>query len=376
MTRVLVVGGGIVGTTHAWEAVRRGHEVLHLEREDEARGATVRNFGLIWVSGRSAAELPAALRARELWEAIGADVPAVGFRANGSLTVIRTTAELAVAKEALTRADAEARGFALLEPDAARARNPLLRGEFLAALWCERDATVESRVALPALRAHLQATGRYAFRSSCHVVDAHTTESGVTLEDDEGGRHTGDLAILCPGAAVKGLAHRVAGPLPVRPVRLQMAETAPLAEPLPTALADADSFRYYPAYAGPALERLRAEQPQAAVAAAHRMQLLAVQRLDGGLTIGDTHAYTEPFAFAVDEEPYAYLVGVVEALLGAPLPPLRRRWSGVYAQSTTPDELVHRATPDPRLWVVTGSGGRGMTLSPALAEQTADLIGL
>ena len=76
-----------VGTTHAWEAVRRGHEVLHLEREEEARGATVRNFGLIWVSGRSAAELPAALRARELWEAIGTDVPAVGFRANGSLTV-------------------------------------------------------------------------------------------------------------------------------------------------------------------------------------------------------------------------------------------------------------------------------------------------
>jgi len=57
VTRVLV-GGGILGTMHAWEAVRRGHEVRHLEREREARGATVRNFGLIWVSGRSAAELP------------------------------------------------------------------------------------------------------------------------------------------------------------------------------------------------------------------------------------------------------------------------------------------------------------------------------
>lgn len=376
MSRVLVVGGGIVGTTHAWEAVRRGHEVLQLERQAQARGATVRNFGLIWVSGRSAAELPAALRARELWEAIGTDVPAVGFRANGSLTVIRTAAELAVAKEALTRADADARGFALLEPDAARARNPALRGEFLAALWCPRDATVESRVALPPMRAHMQATGRYAFRSGCHVVDARTTGAGVTLYDDAGEQYTGDIAILCPGANVAGLAHRVAGPLPVRPVQLQMAETAPLGEALPTALADGDSFRYYPAYAGPALERLRAEQPQAAVAATHRMQLLAVQRLNGGLTIGDTHAYTEPFAFAVDEAPYRHLVDTAEALLGRPLPPLQRRWSGVYAEATTPGELIHRAAPDPRLWVVTGPGGRGMTLSPALAEQTADLIGL
>ena len=251
-----------------------------------------------------------------------------------------------------------------------------MRGDVLGALWCGRDATVESRVALPPLRAHLAATGRYTFQPGVTVVDARVTGAGVALCDATGAEHTGDVAVVCPGAALDGVARRVAGALPVRPVRLQMAETAPLAEPLPTALADADSFRYYPAYAGPALERLRAEQPQAEVAAAHRMQLLAVQRLDGGLTIGDTHAYTEPFGFALDEAPYGHLLGVAESLLGRPLPPLVRRWSGVYAEATTPGELVHRATPDPQLWVVTGPGGRGMTLSPALAERTADLIGL
>ncbi len=51
--RVTIVGGGILGTAHALEAVRRGHQVIQLEREPEARGATVRNFGLVWVSGRA-----------------------------------------------------------------------------------------------------------------------------------------------------------------------------------------------------------------------------------------------------------------------------------------------------------------------------------
>lgn len=323
--RVLVVGGGILGTTHAWQAVRRGHEVLHLEREPEARGATVRNFGLVWVSGRAPWELPAALRSRELWEALGADVPGIGFRACGSLTVLRTEAELAVVKETLARPDAADRGFALLERDEARAHNPALAGEFRAALWCARDAAVESRVALPAIRAHLAASGRYTFVAGRHVLDAATSGTGVELVDDAGQRHAGDLAILCPGAALHGLAQRVAGTLPVRPVRLQMAETAPLGAPLPTALADADSLRYYPAFAGPALERLRAEQPQPPVAAAHRMQLLCVQRLGGGLTIGDTHAYDEPFSFMVDEAPYQHLEGVLAGLLGRPAPPLRRR---------------------------------------------------
>ena len=50
------------------------------------------------------------------------------------------------------------------------------------------------------------------------------------------------------------------------------------------------------------------------------MQLLCVQRLHGGLTIGDTHAYGEPFAFDVDRGAYAHLVAVVEEFLGRPLP--------------------------------------------------------
>ena len=80
--------------------------------------------------------------------------------------------------------------------------------------------------------------------------------------------------------------------------------------------------------------------------------------------------------FDLDEAPYEHLAGVVEALLGRPLPPIVRRWAGVYAQCLDPTQIVHRQTVDPALWLVTGPGGRGMTLSPAIAEQTAELAGL
>src|SRR5260221_8413603 len=72
MERVVVVGGGVLGTWHAVAARRRGLDVLHLEREPEPRGASIRNFGLIWVSGRAAGpELSLALRARAAWEEPG-----------------------------------------------------------------------------------------------------------------------------------------------------------------------------------------------------------------------------------------------------------------------------------------------------------------
>ena len=105
--------------------------------------------------------------------------------------------------------------------------------------------------------------------------------------------------MLATGAAFDHLpgAERVAAR--VRRVRIQMLETEPHGERLTTALADADSLRYYPAYE---VVPQDLSGPQNPVAAAHHLQLLVVQRADGGLTIGDTHAYDEPFDFALSED--------------------------------------------------------------------------
>ncbi|NYI93233.1 FAD dependent oxidoreductase TIGR03364 [Amycolatopsis endophytica] len=366
--RILIVGGGVLGTLHAREAVRRGHDVVQIEREAEARGASVRNFGLVWVSGRaSGAELDTAMRARHLWERIGAEVPGLGFRANGSLTVLRTEAEYAVAAQA--PADRE---FELLDAAEARALNPVLRGDFLGALWCPRDAAVEPRTAQPALRAALTGSGRYTWLPGREV--RALTSTGIV--DDRGERHDGDLVLLCTGAWLGGFVRELTGDLPVRRVRLQMAQTEPLGEALTTSVADADSFRYYPAFRGDALTTLNRDQPQPETAAAHAMQLLMVQRRDGGLTIGDTHAYDEPFGFDVEEAPYEHLSSVVSAILGRPVPRITRRWAGVYAQATDPSLVVHRARIADNAWLVTGPGGRGMTCAPAIAEDTAEEAGL
>lgn len=372
--RVIVVGAGVVGTMHAWQAVERGHEVVQIEREAEARGASLRNFGQIWVSGRAGGEeLATALRARELWEGIGARVPGLGFRPNGSLTPVRGDLELAVAEAAVAREDAAARGHKLLTPDEARALNPALRGEFTAALYCERDAAVEPRTAQLALREELLKSPNYTFRPGREVREV---VGAGAVRDDHGDMHRGDVVVLCTGAWLGGLVRELAGPdLPVRRVRLQMMQTDPLGEPLTTSVADADSFRYYPAYASDALDALNAGQAQAQTAAAHRMQLLMVQRADGGLTIGDTHEYEHPFAFDTVEDPYDHLAEVVESLLGRPLPKVRRRWAGVYAQCTDPGRVVHRQQVRDGVWLVTGPGGRGMTCSPAIAETTANELG-
>ncbi len=367
--RVVVVGGGVIGMTHAAAARERGCGVVHLEREPGSRGATVRNFGLIWVSGRAAgSELALALRARQLWEQLAGRIPGIGFRAHGSLTLAAGEAEARLLSEAAGRPDAAERGYQLLDAAAVRRVNPGLQGEFTCGLLGRQDAIVEPRQVPNAIRDYLLASGtsgEYAWLPGREAVEV----APGAVRDQTGAWHRGDLVVLCTGAAHTG----VAGPHlsgyarpPLRRVRLQMLQTEPFERRLTTSVADGDTLRYYPAYDLPGRGLLPPQPPAAAATAA---QLLLAQRLDGCLTIGDTHAYDEPFGFDVDEAPYDHLRARAERLLGTPLPATRRRWAGVYSQATS-SEIYHRSQVAPDVILVTGPGGRGMTLAPAIAEQT------
>ncbi len=369
-TKVLIVGGGVIGTMHAREAVHRGHDVFHIEADAGPRRASVRNFGLVWVSGRAPGiELDLAVRARTLWEEVAREAPGVGFRPDGSLTLARHESELALLAEAAAQPDADVRGFELLDPDALRATNPALGGEMIGGLLCTRDAVVEPGQVLGAVRASLEDSGHYTWLPGRQIVDVESGPKGATAVDHLGVRHHADLAVLCIGDRLSGIGGRIGTVLssaPIRKCRLQMMQTAPFDRRLTTAVADADSMRYYPAFDLPG----RANLPQPSeMTSAWGMQLLMVQRATGGLTIGDTHLYDQPFDFAVEEHLYDDLAARAEAALGVPLPPIVRRWAGVYT-GMTDDRTYYCESIDPGITVVTAPAGRGMTLSPAIAEQT------
>jgi FAD dependent oxidoreductase TIGR03364 len=315
------------------------------------------------VSGRrTGAELDAAERSRQRWEEVGQDVPAIGFRATGSLTVACTEGERKVMEEFAHHPDAAARSITFVEPRELVALNPSVQGEVAGGLHCARDAVVEPRLALGAMRDYLSARNSYAFHPGRRVIgfDDHA------VVDATGMRWDADLVVVATGTAYDHLPGTEALTARLRRVRLQMFETAAFGGKLTTSLADADSLRYYPAYDVVPLEPLGAQSP---LAAAHHLQLLLVQRADGGLTIGDTHAYGEPFDFALAEDPTTELLARAERLLGTQLPPVARRWEGVYAQCTDGD-VCARAELRPGVWMVTGPGGRGMTCSPAIAADT------
>jgi FAD dependent oxidoreductase TIGR03364 len=364
--RVIVVGGGILGTMHAVFAIKTGATVVHIDRHREPRGASVRNFGLVLVSGRAAGpELALALRARELWEMVGRDVPATGFRPTGSITVVSSEAELQVLTAAVARGDADERGLSLIDAIEARRRNPGLKGQFLAGLHCSKDAAVEPRQLLGALREWLAASGRYEYLAPREVLDIRDRE----VLDSSGVSHRGDLVVLCLGALSSGPLLPLFAGADLQAVRLQMAQTEPLGRDLTTCVADGNTLRYYPAHSDLAARLLG---PKDEELARFGIQLLCLQRLDGSLTLGDTHEYEQPFAFELSDQAIDLVAELARKVVGPPFPRIRRRWSGIYHQLAQPsaEKLYLRREVAPGVLAVTGAGGRGMTLAPAIAQDT------
>ncbi len=211
----------------------------------------------------------------------------------------------------------------------------------------------------------MAATGRYEYLSGRELVGLGDGE----VVDHRGSYHEGDQVWLCLGATLSGFAAELFEHEPLRRVRLNMAETEPLGRPLSTSVANGDSFRYYPGFRDYAVDLLDDQSP---LAEQYAIQLLCQQRLHGGLTIGDTHEVDEPGLFETWDRPMDLIVDAARHLVGDDLPAIERRWSGVYHQmdASFGEELYYRRDLASGVTAITGAGGRGMTLAPAIAEES------
>ena len=112
--------------------------------------------------------------------------------------------------------------FELLDAAGIRDVNPAIKGDIVGGLWCRNDAVVEPGSVLGAVRATLEATGRYHWVPGRQAVDVRPAGPGRRRRADgdrphRGGRHQGSVVVLCIGDRLSGLGGRSAPPWPTRP---------------------------------------------------------------------------------------------------------------------------------------------------------------
>jgi D-hydroxyproline dehydrogenase subunit beta len=360
---VAVVGAGIIGLATALAAVRRRLRVVVIDRDAQANGASVRNFGFVTVSGQDRELMWArARRTREVWEevATAARIPVVH---RGMWLLVRRPEAVAVLEQFLRTDMAE--GCRLLSATEARRRGPGICGTAVSAvLESTIELRVESRNALPAIAAWLEAEHGVTFMRSttAQAIDPPWLQTSR-------GRISAQRIAVCPGDDFNGLCAEWLSHYPLTRCKLQMLRLADPGVRLPaTLLSDLGLARYHgyaalPA-AGALAQRLAVEQPEHLK---HGVHLIVVQSADGTLVVGDSHHYSptpDPFADTrVDE----LILDEFRAALGFEPPSVLERWTGTYASGT--DQPVLLGYPASEVGVAIVTSGAGASTGFAIGEE-------
>jgi FAD dependent oxidoreductase TIGR03364 len=365
---VAIVGGGIVGLAHAWAAAKRGLRVLLFERGAQATGATVRNFGMIWPIGQPAGDAYAtALHSARLWRQLA---PQAGFWLNscGSLHLAHRADEWRVLEEFAQLAPQLGYAGRIVTSDEALKLAPAANPDGLLGGWLSpNELGVNPRRAAAQIAGWLAEQLRVSFHFRTTIVDV---DDGM-LRAADGRRWRATRVMICSGADFETLFPETLANSGLRPCKLQMLRTASQPEGwrIGPHLASGLTLRHYHNFAICAgLEELKRRVAHETPELDHfGIHVMASQNELGEVILGDSHEYgerIEPFDKSVIDD---LMLRELQSIIRLPHWQITERWHGIYAKH--PSQSIFRAEPQAGVYVRTGTGGSGMTMSFGLAEQ-------
>lgn len=228
MTSVVVVGGGLVGTSTAYYAARRGMQVTLLEQQHTGYGASGRNPGFVWLHCRNPGwALEVSLAGRALYEELAADLPEpFEFRAEGGLIYFNTPEQGAVFEEFVKARQADGLDMELIDGPEVRGMVGPIHDGVLGASFCGNDAQINTPTVVAALAAGARSEGADV-REGVAMKGLVANGDQVVGVDTDQGRFTADIVVVATGAWTRKLLAESGIDAHVGVERLQVLATAP-----------------------------------------------------------------------------------------------------------------------------------------------------
>ncbi|EAW38578.1 TIGR03364 family FAD-dependent oxidoreductase [Lyngbya sp. PCC 8106] len=366
-TEIAIVGAGIVGLAHALAAAKRGFKVTVFERNQQAVGASIRNFGMIWPIGQPQGLLfNRALKSREIWLEI-AEKAKFNTDSCGSLHTAYHPDELAVLEEFIATTGQQIDSVALLTPKEVTQKSAAVKTEgLLGTLWSSTEVIVDPREAIAKIPAFLAAEYGVEFEWGTVVTQINYPQliaGGKTW--------TADQIFVCSGRDFETLYPEVYAQSGITKVKLQMMRTIPQPNQfkIGASLCGGLTLTHYAAFyqlqsLRALKDRIQAETPYFPEWGIH---VMVSQNSHGELIIGDSHEYgltPDPFNKA---EINQYILDYLQTFVQVPSLEITETWNGVYAKIPGKTELI--APVEKGVTLVNALSGAGMTLSFGLAEE-------
>lgn len=365
---VLIVGAGIVGLAHALAYAKRGLKVVVFERNLQAVGASIRNFGMVWPIGQPEGKLyNRALNSRQIWLDLAEQAKFYASQ-DGSLHLAYRQDELAVIEEFILSKNKSDYQIQLLTANEVKQKsNGVNEQGLLGALWSKTEVIIDPREAIKTIPNFLSEKYQVPFQFNTVVTDISYPQLVA------GGKiWKGEKILVCSGVDFETLYPDIFATTEITKVKLQMMRTGsqPNQWKLGAALCGGLTLTHYNSFAHcpslPSLkERITRETPHFPQWGIHVMMS---QNGLGELIIGDSHESglnPDPFD---QNQLNQYILDYLQTLAKVPDLTITETWHGVYAKIPKKTELI--INPEDGVTIINGLGGAGMTLSFGLAEET------
>jgi FAD dependent oxidoreductase TIGR03364 len=372
---VLIVGGGVLGAFHAYQATMRGLSVALLEKSAFPQGSTVRNFGQIVPSGMN-----------RRWQAFGRESLAIyqsiqqqfdiSARQNGSVYLASDEEEMTLLEELAQINRDQDYTSELLTAQQCKARFAPLRTDYCrGGLLFPQEITLEPRVAIQRILSYLTEVHGVAFFPKTLVVSIENKGSACNVWASDGRQWQAERVLVCGGYDFQTLYPTIYATSDVQAVKIQMLLLeAQLQQQLPGSILTGLSIRRYEAFHECAsYKAIKAKEDPNSPARQWGIHILFKQAVDGSIILGDSHEYadaaqSDDLGFDVNEDINRHIIDYGKSILDLQSWQVQQAWFGIYAQSKSGDIFHYKV--DDRIQIITGIGGKGMTGSAGYAANS------
>lgn len=345
---VVVVGGGVMGTSIAFHLAEAGvRDVVVLERDTLGSGSSAKPFGGVRATFSDPGNVLLGLRSLEAFERFADRFSTdIGLRQVGYLFLCRSDAEVASVETSTALQRSLGASGRMITPDEAVGLNPLLAREpLVGASFSPRDGYAEPARVVGAYATALEALGGRVHERTT-VTGLDTSGGAVSaVHTDRGTIRT--RAVVCAAGAWSATLGELAGvPLPVVPVRRQIGFTPQQGARFPTVpfTLDLSTTLYFHNYPGGMLLGIsNADEPE-----------------------GFGRVFDDAWVPAFD----AAARVVAPDLVGRPLD---GGWAGLYENTPDHNAIIGAARDLDGFFYATGFSGHGFLQAPAVGEVVRDL---
>ncbi len=233
---VVVIGGGIVGTSTAYYLAKRGVNVVLLEKGMIGAEQSSRNWGWCRQQNRDARELPLSTKSLDLWERFAEEIgESVGFQRSGLLYLSNDEAE--IAGWAKWRDFAKTQGVTthMLSAREAAERGRATGKQWLGGVFSPSDGIADTQRAAPVIARGVMKFGGTVVQQ-CAARGLETEGGRVSAVVTEKGTIRTKIVVMSGGAWASSFCHQLGIRFPQTSARSSILAVEPGAHSLPSAL--------------------------------------------------------------------------------------------------------------------------------------------